>query len=107
MISIPPSAVIRISRGNFDAGRFPDVEHMSRGTGSYLIPAIKPLDGLLGYYAGTSPSGSMVHVSLWRGDDDANQMSRLPEMIVRARGDFEATGVDFTPIINYPIDWHI
>ncbi|MGB0093964.1 MAG: hypothetical protein WBP81_15710 [Solirubrobacteraceae bacterium] len=29
------------------------------------IPAIGRLDGLLGYYAGASPEGSMAHVSVW------------------------------------------
>jgi hypothetical protein len=103
--SIPPEAVMRVSRGNFDQSRFADVEQMTRDTGDYLIPAITQLDGLIGYYAGVSPSGSIVHVSLWQTSDHADQMGGLREMIVDARRDSEAVGVSFVPIINYPIAW--
>jgi hypothetical protein len=104
--SNPPSAVIRVSRGNFEPDRFPEVEQMTRDTGNYLIPAISQLDGLIAYYAGASPEGSMVHVSVWQSDDHAQQMSRLREMIVDARNDADAVGVTFIPIVNYPIAWH-
>jgi len=33
--------VIRVSRGNFDPANFTEVERMTGGTGSYLIPAIR------------------------------------------------------------------
>ena len=105
--SLPPGAVVRVSRGNFDPERFSEVEQMTRDTGDYLIPAIKRLDGLIGYYAGASPSGSMVHVSLWQSDAHAEQMSRLKEMIVDARNDADAVGVSFIPIVNYPVAWTI
>jgi uncharacterized protein (DUF2461 family) len=103
--SIPPGAVIRVSRGNFDQSRFAEIEQMTRDTGDYLIPAIRQLGGLIGYYAGASPSGSMVHVSLWQSNEHADQMGRLKEMIIDARRDAEAVGVSFVPIINYPIAW--
>jgi hypothetical protein len=80
---------------------------MARDTGTYLVPAISRLSGLGGYFAGASPSGSMVHVSLWESDADAQQMGKLKEMIVNARRDAEAAGVEFTPIVNYPIAWRI
>jgi hypothetical protein len=101
------TTVIRVSRGTFDPARFPDAEAMTHATGEFLIPAIRRLDGLLGYYAGTHPSGSTVHVSLWRSDADAQQMSRLKEMIVDARAAGDAAGVTFEPIVNYPIAWRI
>ncbi|MGZ4250783.1 MAG: hypothetical protein ACXVUE_21080 [Solirubrobacteraceae bacterium] len=103
--SIPPDAVIRVSRGDFDQSRFAEVEQMTRDTGDYLIPAIRRLDGLIGYSAGASPSGSIVHVSLWQSNDHADQMGGLKEMIIDARRDSEAVGVSFVPIINYPIAW--
>jgi uncharacterized protein (DUF2461 family) len=103
--SIPADAVVRVSRGNFDQSRFPEVEQMTRDTGNYLIPAIRQLDGLIGYYAGASPSGSIVHVSLWQSNEHADQMGRLKEMIIDARRASEAAGVSFVPIINYPIAW--
>ena len=80
---------------------------MSVAIGRYLIPAIKKLPGLISYYAGASPEGSMVHVSIWESDEHAQQMSRLKEMIVDARQDAEKAGATFIPIVNYPIDWTI
>jgi hypothetical protein len=106
-LTLPPTAVIRVSRGNFDPARFAEVERMARDTGTYLVPAISRLSGLAGYFAGASPSGSMVHVSVWESDADAQQMGKLREMIVNARRDAEAAGVAFTPIVNYPIAWRI
>ena len=105
--SIPGTAVIRVSRGNFDPASFAEVERMTKGTGSYLIPAIRRLDGLLGYYAGASPDGSIVHVSIWQSEEHAQQMTKLKEMIVDARSQAEAAGVEFIPIVNYPVSWHI
>ncbi len=108
MISkIPLGAVIRISRGNFDPTRFAEVERMTYDTSQYLIPAIGGLPGLLSYYAAVSPSGSVVHVSIWGSDEHAQQMSHLKEMILDARKDTEAVGVEFIPIVNYPISWDI
>ena len=104
---IPPTAVVRVSRGNFDVARFPEVHQMTVATGRYLIPAITKLPGLISYYAGASPDGSMVHVSIWESDEHAQQMSRLKEMTVDARQDAEKAGVTFIPIVNYPIDWTI
>jgi hypothetical protein len=105
--SIAPGAVVRVSSANFDQARGADVEQMTRETGHYLIPAIRPLDGLVGYYVGVSTEGSAVHVSVWESNDHANQMGRLKEMIVDARHDAEAVGVTFMPIVNYPIAWHV
>jgi hypothetical protein len=106
-LTLPSTGVVRVSRGNFAPARFAEAERMIRETGAYLIPAIRRLPGLAGYVAGASPSGSMVHVSLWESDADAQQMGRLKEMIVNARQDAEAVGVEFIPIVNYPIAWHI
>lgn len=103
----PPTAVVRVSRGNFDPARFREVREMTVATGRYLIPAIKKLAGLISYYAGTSPDGSAVHVSIWESDEHAQQMNWLKEMIVDARQDFEKAGVTFIPIVNYPVDWTI
>jgi hypothetical protein len=105
--SIPGTAVIRVSRGNFDPASFAEVERMTNETGSYLIPAISRLDGLLGYFAGASPDGSIVHVSIWQSEEHAQQMTKLKEMIVDARSQAEAAGVEFIPIVNYPVSWHI
>ncbi|NUR61798.1 MAG: hypothetical protein HOV87_24525 [Catenulispora sp.] len=105
--SFPATAVVRISRGTFDPARFPEVREVTATTSEYLIPAIKELPGLIDYRAGTSPDGSVVHVSLWESDERAEQMSRLKEMIVDTRQAYVKVGVTFTPIVNYPIDWTI
>ena len=104
---LPPTAVIHVSRGNFDPARFEEVDRMAKEIGTYLIPAIQKLPGLLSYYAGASPDGSMVHVSLWDSEEHADQMGSLKEMIVDARRDSEAVGVTFIPIVNYPLSWTI
>ena len=106
-LQLPPTAVVRISRANFDPASFAKVKAMTEDTGTYLIPAIKKLPGLAGYFAGASSTGSMVHVSLWESDAHAQQMGQLREMIVDARRDAEGVGVSFIPIVNYPIDWLI
>ena len=100
-------AVIRVSRGTFDPSRFDEVKAMTNATGEYLIPAIKQLPGLIKYYAGASPAGAMVHVSIWESNEAAEQMAQLTEMIVDARSDADRVGVNFTPIVNFPIDWSI
>jgi hypothetical protein len=44
---------------------------------------------------------------LWESDADAQQMGTLKEMIVNASRDAETAGVEFTPVVNYPIAWRI
>src|ERR1700689_5502784 len=98
---LSPTSVFRVSRAYFDPARFAEVDRMTRDTGTYLIPARNRLSGLAAYFAGASPTGSMVHVSLWESDAHAQQMGGLKEMIVDARRDGEAAGVSFLPIVNY------
>jgi hypothetical protein len=103
--ALPTSAVVRVSRASFDPNRFAEVEAASKKTSEYIIPAIRRLPGLLHFYAGVSPKGSIVQVSVWDTDDHAAQLDQLKEMVVDGRRDMEAVGVTFTPIFNYPIDW--
>src|ERR1700727_1457680 len=100
---LPASAVVRVSRGSFDPGLFAEVEAVNKKVSGYLVPAIERLPGLIHFYAGVSPEGSIVNVSVWDSDEHAAQMGRLKEMTVDARGEMEAVGVAFTPIVNYPI----
>jgi hypothetical protein len=104
---LPEGVVVRVSRGTFDPARFAEVWAMTIATGRYLVPAISRLPGLISYYAGASPDGSMVHVSIWDSEEHASQMGRLKEMVVDARHDAEKAGVSFIPIVNYPVDWVI
>lgn len=105
--SLPPTAVIRVSRGNFDPARFEEVDRVTKETSTYLIPAIQKLPGLLSYFAGSSSDGSTVQVSIWDSEEHANQMSSLKEMIVDTRHAYLAVGVTFPPIVNYPLSWTI
>ena len=105
--SLPAAAVVRVSRATFDPNRFAEVDVMNTRTSKYLIPAIQRLPGLIRFYAGVSPKGSAVQVSVWDSEEHAAQLDQLTEMTVDARGEAEAVGVTFTPIVNYPIDWTI
>ena len=105
--SLPGTAVVRVSRGSFDPGRFAEVDAVNKKVSGYLIPSIQRLPGLIHFYAGVSPAGSMVNVSVWDSDEHAAQMDELTEMTVDARGEMEAVGVTFIPIVNYPINWTI
>ena len=102
---LPPTAVVRVSRATFDPSRFVEVDAMSKKTAEYIIPAIRQLSGLIHFYAGASPKGSIVQVSVWETDEHAAQLDRLKEMVVDGRRDMEAVGVTFSPIVNHPIDW--
>src|SRR5258708_34921938 len=73
--------VLRVSRGKFDPGRFAEVQEMVTATSSYLIPAIRRLPGLISYFVGASPDGSMVNVSVWDSDEHAAPMGALKEMM--------------------------
>jgi hypothetical protein len=103
--SLPTTAFFRVSPGTFDPSRFAEVDAMNKKTSEYLIPAIKQLPGLIHFYAGVSPKGSAVQVSVWDSEEHAAQLDRLKEMVVDARGEAEAAGVTFHPIINYPVNW--
>jgi uncharacterized Fe-S cluster-containing radical SAM superfamily protein len=103
--TLPATAVVRVSRAGFDPSRFAEVDAASKKTSEYIIPAIRRLPGLLHFYAGVSPKGSIVQVSVWDTEEHAAQLDRLKEMVVDGRRDMEAVGVTFTPIFNYPIDW--
>jgi hypothetical protein len=106
--SLPATAVVRVARGTFDPSRFAEVDAVNTKTSEYLIPAIKRLPGLIHWYAGVSPEGSIVNVSVWDSDEHAAQMDRLKEMAVDARGEMAAIGgLTFNPIVNYPISWTI
>jgi hypothetical protein len=105
--SLPATAVVRVSRASFDPSRFAEVDAMNMKVSEYLIPAIQRLPGLIHYYVGVSPEGSIVHVSVWDSDAHAAQMGQLKEMTDRARGEAEAVGVTFPPMVDYPISWTI
>ncbi len=105
--SLPAGAVVRVSRATFDPSRFVEVDAMNMKTSEYLIPAIERLPGLIHFYAGVSPEGSIVQVSIWDTDEHATQLNHLTEMTIDARGEAEAVGVAFTPIVAYPVGWSI
>ncbi len=105
--SLPATAFVRVSRATFDPSRFAEVDAMNTKTSEYLIPAIQRLPGLIHFYAGVSPQGSAVQVSVWDSGEHAAQLDHLKEMIVDARGEAEAAGVTFHPIVNYPVNWTI
>ena len=104
---LPATAYVRVSRATFEPSRFAEVDAMNIRTSEYLIPAVKQLPGLLHFYAGVSPEGSAVQISVWDSGEHAAQLDHLKEMVVIARGEAEAVGVTFHPIVNYPVNWTI
>jgi hypothetical protein len=104
---LPATAVIRASRATFDPSRFADVDAVHTKTAQYLAPAVEQLPGLIHFYAGVSPDGSALQVSIWDSEEHSAQLNHLKEMVVLARGEMEAVGVTFTPISTYPVSWSI
>lgn len=105
--SLPEAAVLRVSRGTFDPDRVAEVDAMNAKVSEYLVPAIQRLPGLIRFYTGVSPEGSIVNVSVWDSREHSAQMDRLREMTVDARAEAEAAGVTFTPIVTYPARWTV
>ena len=105
--SLPTTAVVRVAHGSFDPSRFAEVDALNTKDSEYLAPAIRQLPGLIHWYAGVSPEGSIVNVSVWDSGEHAAQMDRLKEMTVDARGEMKAVGVTFTPTVIYPVNWTI
>ena len=83
--SLPATAFVRVSRATFDPSRFAEVEAMNMKTSEYLIPAIRRLPGLIHFYSGVSPEGSVVQISVWDSGEHAAQLDHLKEMVVDAR----------------------
>jgi hypothetical protein len=105
--SLPVTAVVRASRATFDPSRFAEVDAVNTKTSEYLIPAVKQLPGLIHFYAGISPDGSMLQLSVWDSEEHSAQLNHLKEMVVVARAEMESVGVKFTPIATYHVRWTI
>ena len=105
--SLPTTAVVRVAHGSFDPSRFAEVDALNKKDSEYLAPAIRQLPGLIHWYAGVSPEGSIVNVSVWDSGEHAEQLDRLTEMAVDARWEMKALGVSFTPRVHYPVNWVI
>ena len=107
--ALPTTAVVRVGRVTFDPSLYDAVVVADRETSQYLIPAIKRLPGLIHWFSGVSPEGSLSQVSVWDSEEHAAQMDHLKEMRVQARDDFRAIGVTFTAetatYTHYPITW--
>jgi hypothetical protein len=104
---LPVTAVVRVSRGDFDPSKFTEVDALARQQATYLIPAIKKLPGLIHWYTNVSPEGSMTQISVWDSNDHAAAMDQLKEMAIVARGEMAALGLTFIQIVNYPVVWTI
>ena len=100
-------AVVRLSRGAFPPEKADDVRaRLVEGRVS-LEPALRQLRGLLHYYVAVDEQAStMVNVSVWSSLAEAKQLDTLAAMLAQ-RALFEAVGVRFDPIRNYPTLWAI
>jgi quinol monooxygenase YgiN len=100
-------AVVRISRGWFEASQLTQVSQMLQDGAEQLVPAIKALPGLLEYHVGIDANtNSMTNTSIWIDEGAAQQMAILPEMLAQ-RDLFVAAGIRFDPIANYLPLWTI
>jgi len=98
-------AVIRIARGVFDPARYGEAVRMFEVTGSYLMPAVKKLPGMIHYYAGIARSGSGAHISLWDSAAQAEQIGNLREIKIDARGAAAAVGARMAESEIYSVVW--
>ena len=106
--SLPATAVVRVALLSFEPTLITPVDALNTKQADYLIPAIEQLPGLIHWYAGVSPDGTMAAISVWDSEDHAKQMDDLKEMVVTARGEVAALAGAYTgSIVNYPISWNI
>ena len=106
--SLPATAFVRVALLSFDPTLATQVDALNAKQADYLIPAIEQLPGLIHWYAGVSPDGTMAAISVWDSEDHAKQMDDLKEMVVTARGEVAALVGAYTgSIVNYPISWNI
>jgi quinol monooxygenase YgiN len=100
-------AVVRVSKGYFEAEDFAAVERLIAESAAALVPAIEALAGLLYYHAGVDADGNtVVNVSIWESMTAAGQMETLAPMLSQ-RPVLEAAGVRFDRIANYEAVWSI
>jgi hypothetical protein len=106
--SLPAAAVVRVALLTFDPALTADVDALNARQAEYLIPAIGQLPGLIHWYTGVSPDGTMAAISVWDSEEHARQMDDLKEMVVQARGEVAAlVGRYSGSIVNYPVAWKI
>jgi hypothetical protein len=100
--------VVRISLGRFDASQYDKIRTMLDQSQKTLMPAIKGLQGNIGYYVGIDRENSvMTNVSIWNSLEDAHQMASLQAMADLA-AQFIAAGVQFErPITNHQTLWTV
>ena len=99
--------IIRIARGNFDPARYGEAVRMFEVTGSYLMPAVKRLPGMIHYYAGIARTGSGVHISLWESEAQAEQVGNLREVKSDARSAAAAVGARMMETEVYSVVWSV
>ena len=102
------TAIVRISMGYFQPEQAHEVETMLNNEfKNVLVPAIKKLNGNLGYYVAIDKEKNvMTNVSFWRTKDDALQMATLKEML-DMRTTFESLGLRFLEITNHQVLWKL
>ena len=100
-------AVVRISKGKFDAAKSADAERVLATSEQALRASLSRLPGLLHYYVGIDrEKGYLTNVSIWDSLRNARQMDSLAEMLAQ-RPILEAAGVTFEAITNHEVLWTI
>jgi hypothetical protein len=98
--------VIRISLARFDARLGDQVEAALLASRARLDPAVRALNGNLGFFAGIDRANNAMHnVSLWETVADAEQLTHFEPMRQLAT-EFIALGVRFErPVLNFTTLW--
>ena len=100
-------AVVRISKGRFDASKAAQAERVLASSEQALLAPLSRLPGLLHYYVGIDrEKGYLTNVSIWDSLTNAHQMDTLAEMLAQ-RPILEAAGVTFEAITNHETLWTI
>ncbi len=99
-------SIVRVALGRFDPGRYDEVRKRLDESRATLIPAIRALRGLVGFWAAIDRENSaMSNISIWETLEDSKQMDTLAPMIAEYQK-FQALGVRFErPNTNHKTLW--
>ncbi|HLJ18643.1 MAG TPA: hypothetical protein VKU84_00510 [Stellaceae bacterium] len=98
--------IIRVSVIRCQPQNFAEIKKMMADSLAVLEPGIRPMRGLIHFYAGEDEAASsLVNVSLWRTLEDAKQLDTFQPMLDLGKA-FVAKGATFErPVMNYASQW--
>ncbi len=98
---------IRLVRAHFDPGLYGEIDKMMKKSAVSLVPAMQAQPGLIDYYVAVDRrTGSMIHVSVWETERDADAMTALTPL-QKTKAQFEASGLTLDEITNHEVVWSV